>query len=93
MMTLIRLKGSAGMEKINFSQINWEAILIEAGIILLKLAAICIAFLIVKAAGNRIIHKSFEGIKNKEKVSPGRSKTLESLAKTFSLMYLFLFLL
>jgi small conductance mechanosensitive channel len=93
MMTLIRLKGSAGMEKINFSQINWEAILIEAGIILLKLAAICIAFLIVKAAGNRIIHKSFEGIKNKEKVSPGRSKTLESLAKNiFSYVLIFIFI-
>ncbi|WP_264737048.1 mechanosensitive ion channel family protein [Cytobacillus firmus] len=80
------------MENLNLSQINWEALLIDAGLILLKLAAIYFAFLIVKSAGNKIIHKSFEGIGRKERISPGRSKTLQSLAKNiFSYVLIFIF--
>ncbi|WP_342026060.1 mechanosensitive ion channel family protein [Cytobacillus pseudoceanisediminis] len=80
------------MENLNLSQINWEALLIDAGLILLKLAAIYFAFLIVKSAGNKIIHKSFEGIGRKERISPGRSKTLRSLAKNiFSYVLIFIF--
>lgn len=80
------------MENLNLSQINWEALLIDAGLILLKLAAIYFAFLIVKSAGNKIIHKSFEGIRRKERISPGRSKTLQSLAKNiFSYVLIFIF--
>lgn len=80
------------MESLNLSQINWEALLIDAGLILLKLAAIYFAFLIVKSAGNKIIHKSFEGIGRKERISPGRSKTLQSLAKNiFSYVLIFIF--
>ncbi|WP_436375597.1 mechanosensitive ion channel family protein [Cytobacillus sp. BC1816] len=80
------------MENQNLSQINWEALLIDAGLILLKLAAIYFAFLIVKSAGNKIIHKSFEGIGRKERISPGRSKTLQSLAKNiFSYVLIFIF--
>lgn len=80
------------MENLNLSQINWEALLIDAGLILLKLAAIYFAFLIVKSAGNKIIHKSFEGNGRKERISPGRSKTLQSLAKNiFSYVLIFIF--
>lgn len=80
------------MENLNLSLINWEALLIDAGLILLKLAAIYFAFLIVKSAGNKIIHKSFEGIGRKERISPGRSKTLQSLAKNiFSYVLIFIF--
>ncbi|MBX9972216.1 mechanosensitive ion channel family protein [Cytobacillus firmus] len=80
------------MENLNLSQINWEALLIDTGLILLKLAAIYFAFLIVKSAGNKIIHKSFEGIGRKERISPGRSKTLQSLAKNvFSYVLIFIF--
>ncbi|EWG11766.1 mechanosensitive ion channel family protein [Cytobacillus firmus] len=80
------------MEYLNFSQINWEALLIDAGLILLKLAAIYFAFLIVKSAGNKIIQKSFEGISKKERISPGRSKTLLSLAQNiFSYVLIFIF--
>lgn len=80
------------MENLNLSQINWEALLIDAGLILLKLAAIYFTFLIVKSAGNKIIHKSFEGIGRKERISPGRSKTLQSLAKNiFSYVLIFIF--
>ncbi|WP_282140166.1 mechanosensitive ion channel family protein [Cytobacillus oceanisediminis] len=80
------------MENLNLSQINWEALLIDAGLILLKLAAIYFAFLIVKSAGNKIIHRSFEGIGRKERISPGRSKTLQSLAKNiFSYVLIFIF--
>ncbi|MGA5687960.1 mechanosensitive ion channel family protein [Cytobacillus pseudoceanisediminis] len=80
------------MENLNLSQINWEALLVDAGLILLKLSAIYFAFLIVKSAGNKIIHKSFEGIGRKERISPGRSKTLQSLAKNiFSYVLIFIF--
>lgn len=80
------------MEYLNLSQINWEALLIDAGLILLKLAAIYFAFLIVKSAGNKIIQKSFEGISKKERISPGRSKTLLSLAENiFSYVLIFIF--
>lgn len=80
------------MEYLSFSQINWEALLINGGLILLKLAAIYFAFLIVKSAGNKIIQKSFEGISKKDRISPGRSKTLLSLAENiFSYVLIFIF--
>ncbi|MCC3645503.1 MAG: mechanosensitive ion channel family protein [Bacillota bacterium] len=80
------------MEYLNFSQLNWEALLIDAGLLLLKIAAIYFAFLIVKSAGNKIIQKSFEGIAKKERISAGRSKTLLSLAENiFSYVLIFIF--
>ncbi|MCS0652116.1 mechanosensitive ion channel family protein [Cytobacillus firmus] len=80
------------MEYLNFSQLNWEALLIDAGLLLLKIAAIYFAFVIVKSAGNKIIQKSFEGIAKKERIAPGRSKTLLSLAENiFSYVLIFIF--
>ncbi|WP_367949313.1 mechanosensitive ion channel family protein [Bacillus sp. FJAT-29790] len=71
--------------------IDWEGLLLKAGLQLLKVIAIFMIFFIVKGAGSKIIHKSFGGISQKQKLSIGRAKTLESLTKNiFSYVLIFI---
>lgn len=77
---------------VNLNQFDWEGLLVKAGLIALKLLAIFIVFLIVKTAVNKIIQKSFEKVQQKDQVSVGRAKTLESLSKNiFSYVLIFIF--
>ncbi|MCT1903067.1 mechanosensitive ion channel family protein [Oceanobacillus sojae] len=59
--------------------INWEQILLDSGIILLKLIATLIVFYIARAIGKRFIRNSFSKAQVKKKMSAGRTKTLQSL--------------
>ncbi|WP_246056015.1 mechanosensitive ion channel family protein [Alteribacter natronophilus] len=74
------------------ANINWEAILVAAGIIALQLIAIFIAYFIVKAIGGRIISSGFERMSRQKNMSPGRTKTLEKLTQNvFAYVLLFIF--
>ncbi|UII57233.1 mechanosensitive ion channel family protein [Cytobacillus spongiae] len=76
---------------IELKDFDLEGLLIKTGYTVLKLIAIYIVYLIVKAAGNRIIHRSFERVQQRDRVSEGRAKTLESLTKNiFSYVLIFM---
>ncbi|AZB42642.1 mechanosensitive ion channel family protein [Bacillus sp. FJAT-42376] len=73
-------------------KINWAGLLTNAGIIVLKLVIILVAFLIVKAIGNRIIERSFQKVQNRQQISPGRAMTLQSLTlNVFGYILVFIF--
>jgi moderate conductance mechanosensitive channel len=75
------------------NKIDWADIATTSSIILLKLVAIIIIFFIVKSIGNRIIHRSFAKMENRKNISPGRIKTLQTLAiSAFSYTIFFIFL-
>jgi moderate conductance mechanosensitive channel len=72
--------------------IDWSTIITVGSVILLKLLAIIIVFLIVKAVGNKIIKRSFEKITKRDEISKGRAKTLEALTiNVFSYVLIFIF--
>ncbi|WP_221563946.1 mechanosensitive ion channel family protein [Alkalihalobacillus sp. TS-13] len=72
-------------------KIDWAEILKDAGILTLKLLFILIAFLIVKAIGNRIINTSFKKVQNRNNMSAGRAITLKSITKSvFSYALIFI---
>ncbi|WP_408010807.1 mechanosensitive ion channel family protein [Pseudalkalibacillus sp. A8] len=78
------------MEQI-LAKIDWAEILKDAGILTLKLVFILIAFMIVKAIGNRIIQSTFEKIQTRKDMSPGRAVTLKSITKSvFSYALIFI---
>lgn len=76
---------------LQINQINWEQILLTLLTILLKVIAVFIVFAIVKGAGNKIISKMFSKIQQKQRISAGRSKTLESLTQNI-LNYVLIFI-
>lgn len=63
----------------DLSNIDIYAILIAAGVILLKLLVILIVYAIVKSIGTKIISRTFNRATEKQGISPGRAKTLEKL--------------
>jgi moderate conductance mechanosensitive channel len=74
-----------------FTSIDWGALTFSAGIVILKLAAIFIIFLIVRAAGGRLISKSFDTFEQRENISSARANTLKSLtANVFSYLLIFI---
>nr|WP_245948360.1 mechanosensitive ion channel family protein [Falsibacillus pallidus] len=71
---------------------NWTALFVKLGIIFVKLIAIYIVYLIVKAFGNKVITTGFTQYKNRNNVSEARAHTLESLTKNiFSYILIFIF--
>lgn len=76
---------------LQINQINWEHILLTLLTILLKVLAVFIVFAIVKGAGNKIIGKMFSKVQQKQRISAGRSKTLESLTQNI-LNYVLIFI-
>ncbi|MBM7703396.1 mechanosensitive ion channel family protein [Metabacillus iocasae] len=76
----------------DIERINWEGLLTSASILILKLAAITIAFLIVKAIGKKIIERSFQRLMERDNVTRGRALTLKSLTfNLFSYVLVFIF--
>ncbi|QOR68386.1 mechanosensitive ion channel family protein [Cytobacillus suaedae] len=72
--------------------IDWSTIVTVGSVIILKLLAIIIVFLIVKAIGNKIIKRSFEKVTKRDEISKGRAKTLEALTiNVFSYVLIFIF--
>ncbi|WP_226530181.1 mechanosensitive ion channel family protein [Metabacillus niabensis] len=76
-----------------FENIEWSELMTTAGIIILKLLGIIIAFLIVKAIGNKVIRKMFNRLQERENISNGRALTLHSLTlNIFSYVLMFIFI-
>lgn len=63
----------------DLSNIDIYAILIAAGVILLRLLVILIVYAIVKSIGTKIISRTFNRATERQGISPGRAKTLEKL--------------
>jgi len=73
--------------------IDWSGLMTNAGIIILKLLGIVIAFLIVKAIGNKVIRKMFNRLQERDNISNGRALTLQSLTlNIFSYVLIFIFI-
>lgn len=76
-------------EMMNF---DLEALLVAFGIGALKLIGLYLVFLLVRAAGNKVIATAFEKYEARENVSKGRAKTLASLTKNvFTYVLIFIF--
>jgi len=58
---------------------DWSGILQDAGIIVLQLILIWIAYLILKSVGKRLIARSFNKMQQNGKMTEGRGKVLERL--------------
>ncbi|MFD1032595.1 mechanosensitive ion channel family protein [Metaplanococcus flavidus] len=76
---------------VDVENFNWEGLLIDIGIIAAQIIGILIAFLIVKAIGNRVIGRFFDKLTKKGDVTKGRALTLQSLAENvFSYVLIFI---
>ncbi|WP_282033428.1 mechanosensitive ion channel family protein [Metabacillus indicus] len=74
------------------SRVNWVGILTAAGVITLKLIGILIAFLVIRAIGTRVVEKTFKRVQERQSISIGRSRTLQSLTlNLFSYILIFIF--
>jgi moderate conductance mechanosensitive channel len=71
---------------------DWEVLLINTGIIVLKVIGIFIAFAIVKAIGNKVIQRTFTRLMSREDITEGRALTLQKLAENI-LSYVLIFIL
>lgn len=81
------------MLDMDVQKINWEELATDAGIILLKLGVLFLAFLVIRTVGQKIIDRSFHRIAEKDNVSRGRALTLKSLiANIFSYALIFVFI-
>jgi len=75
---------------IDFSDLDFYAILAAVGIIFLKLLVIIVAYAIVKSIGTKIITRLFKRATAKQGISAGRGKTLEKLTTnifTYALIF------
>ncbi|WLR52144.1 mechanosensitive ion channel family protein [Bacillus tianshenii] len=76
----------------DLSALRFEAWLSMAGILLLKVIAIFIAYVIAKAIASKVISQSFTRFKERDKISEGRAKTLEGLTAnvvSYALVFIF----
>lgn len=73
------------------AQINWYQILVDSGIVIIKLIALYIIYLIMKSIGSKAIHKAFD--RKNASLSPGRRRTLQSVMNNvfaYSLLFIFI---
>lgn len=66
---------------------NWEGLLLGAGVIAAQVIGILIAFVIVKAIGNKLIKRFFAKLTGKGDVTKGRALTLQTLSENVFLTY------
>lgn len=70
---------------------NWEGLLLGAGVIAAQVIGILIAFVIVKAIGNKLIKRFFAKLTGKGDVTKGRALTLQTLSENvFSYVLIFI---
>ncbi len=75
----------------DYKDIDWEGLLIEAGLIAAQVIGILIAFFIVKAIGNGVISRFFDKLLKKGDVTKGRALTLQKLSENvFSYILIFI---
>lgn len=72
---------------------DWEALLIKAGIIVIKVIGAYLAYMIVKGIGRRILDRTFNNILKRKEITEGRALTLHRLAENvFSYALIFVLL-
>jgi small conductance mechanosensitive channel len=72
--------------------IDWGGLATKAGIIILKLIAIYIVYLVVKSIGTKVIKRAFDRLQNREQISNGRALTLQTLSlNIFSYVLIFIY--
>nr|WP_044895660.1 mechanosensitive ion channel family protein [Bacillus alveayuensis] len=72
--------------------IDWGGLATKAGIIILKLIAIYIVYLVVKSIGTKVIERAFDRLQNREQISNGRALTLQTLSlNIFSYVLIFIY--
>mgnify|MGYP001025023182 CR=1 FL=1 len=73
------------------NQFDWEGLLVDAGLIALKVIGLFITFYIVRAIGSRVMNKAFQEVAKRRNISEGRSLTLHKLAENiFSYVLIFM---
>ncbi|MDQ0162194.1 small conductance mechanosensitive channel [Bacillus alveayuensis] len=72
--------------------IDWGGLATKAGIIILKLIAIYIVYLVVKSIGTKVIERAFDRLQNRDQISNGRALTLQTLSlNLFSYVLIFIY--
>lgn len=75
----------------NFENFNWEALLLEGGVIAAQVIGILIAFALVRMIGKKLIDRFFDKLLIKGDVTKGRALTLRSLSENvFSYALIFI---
>lgn len=66
---------------LDFIDIDWGQLLVDAGVIAAQVIGILIAFVIVRAIGKKLISRSFDRLTKKGDITNGRALTLRTLAE------------
>lgn len=70
---------------------DWQALLINAGVVALKVIGLFIAYKIVKGIGGKLIDRTFNKVISTKDISEGRALTLHKLAENiFSYVLIFI---
>lgn len=71
--------------------IDWEGLLLAAGMIVLKVIGVFLAYWIVKKIGRKILDRTFNNVLKRQEISEGRALTLHRLAENiFSYALIFI---
>lgn len=77
--------------KVSFLDIDWEGLMLAAGIIFLKVIGVLLGYIIVKKIGRKILDRTFNNILKRQEISEGRALTLHRLAENiFSYALIFI---
>ncbi|MDM5198703.1 mechanosensitive ion channel family protein [Fictibacillus enclensis] len=74
-----------------FTEVDWAAMAISTGILVLKLIAIYIIYIVIRNIGKKIIRTAFERMMHRKSMSNFRAKTLETLVisiYTYALIFM-----
>ncbi|WP_223639093.1 mechanosensitive ion channel family protein [Planococcus sp. 4-30] len=75
----------------DFESFDWESLLLKAGLVAAQIIGILIAFVIVRAIGNKLINRFFTKLTGKGDVTKGRALTLQTLSENvFSYALIFI---
>ncbi|MBM4763296.1 mechanosensitive ion channel family protein [Bacillus sp. B15-48] len=76
---------------IDLHNFNWEALLIDTGILAFKVIGIFLAYSIVKKLGFKVVEQTFSKLLIRKEISEGRALTLQKLAENiFSYVLIFI---
>ncbi len=78
---------------IDLKHFDWAGLLTSAGIFIIKLALIILAYFIFRAAGKKLIKHLFQKFEQQNNLSTGRAYTLRSLAlNVYGYILIFVFI-
>lgn len=75
----------------DLNKIDWEGLSIDAGIIVLKIIGLIIAFILIRKIGYKIIDRTYDKVMSRKEISEGRTLTLHKLTENiFSYALIFI---